>query len=156
PRPPFRSASSMTAQTSLSRSRSLPPKKANHHSFLRQILLVDGLDALPADDAEHIAKDRTDIHGSKNEEDEIAVGVQDGPGHVQLAADGIDRYDHVLGKIDLRHIPLDLPGFPDALKPLGAGYAFGLDRLLVLDGAAPFLGDLHFFLLSRSMGCDRG
>jgi hypothetical protein len=57
-----------------------------------------------------------------------------------------------LVKIDLRHIPLDLPIFPDSLKPLGAGDAFGLDRLLVLDGAAPFLRDLHLFLLGRSLG----
>src|SRR5262249_7254745 len=41
-------------------------------------------------------------------------------------------------------------------EPPGAGDGLGLDRLLVLDGAAPFPGDLHFFLLSRSLGCDRG
>src|SRR5215468_7010689 len=112
---------------------------ANHHSFLRQILLVDSLDTLPADHAEHIAKARTDIPGSQTEDSQVPVVVQVGPGHFQLAADGIDRYDHVLGKIDLRHIPLDLPGFPDGLKPLDAGDEVGLDRLLVLDGAAPFL-----------------
>src|SRR5262249_49257861 len=133
-----------------------PPKKANHYSFLRQRLFVNRLDAFFADNAEHIAKARTEIPGSKTENCEVAGVAQVGPGHVQLTPAGVHRYDNVLGKIDLRHIPLNLPGFPDGLQSLGAGDAFGLDGLLVLDRATPFLGDLHFFRLRRSTRCDDG
>src|SRR5262245_20226266 len=110
-----------------------PARPPAVESVLGQLLLVHGPDALPAHHPEHIAKARPDILRSEPEHLKVPLVVQGGTGEVEFAADRVDRHDKVLGEIDLRHIALDVPGFPDGLKSLGTRDGLGLDRLLVLD-----------------------
>src|SRR4029078_12891357 len=68
-------------------------RQYSFHYLLRQRLFVTRLDAFLANHAQHIAEAAAQVAGAEAEDVEVALLVEAGAGHVQLAAARVNRDD---------------------------------------------------------------